>query len=89
VPAQYRTESLCAATFGGVAGEQAVLLWLRDVLGDAIEIRDTVDAWAHNPEVEGSNPSPGPSSFALNQVGYGLAHGPGIALLDFTGADLG
>jgi len=28
----------------GVAGEQAVLLWLRDVLGDAIEIRDAADA---------------------------------------------
>lgn len=28
----------------GVTGEQAVLLWLRDVLGDAIEIRDAADA---------------------------------------------
>lgn len=28
----------------GVAGEQAVLLWLRDVLGDAVEIRDAADA---------------------------------------------
>lgn len=28
----------------GVAGEQAVLFWLRDVLGDAIEVRDAADA---------------------------------------------
>ena len=28
----------------GVAGEQAVLLWLRDVLGDAVEVRDAADA---------------------------------------------
>ena len=37
-------EELLRRNVRGVAGEQAVLLWLRDLLGDAIVIRDAADA---------------------------------------------